>query len=137
MEIVFLSPARLALFILGPTLPVTMSLLGYPMYASDGSIQLVAFVSLSSEFIAIALGFVGRHHLSGKVALFGASIILVFVCLLPRFSHFRRVHQEQVPTKPQAEQPVHLRIRFQHGAPLGSGEAADSTGLGGGVEEPR
>ena len=32
---------------------------------------------------------------------------------------------------------VHLRSRFQHGAPLGSGEASGSTGPGGSGEESR
>jgi hypothetical protein len=114
--------SALALFILGPSLPVAMSLLGYPMYASPGSIQLVAFVSLSSEFIAIALGFIGRHHFSGKVALIGAFIILVFVCLLPGFNHFRRVD---------------LRNRLEHGDRDGSGEDFGSTGPGGSGEEVR
>jgi hypothetical protein len=73
----------LALFLFGLALPVTMSLLGHPMYSEPRFLQGVAFLTPSSELLALVFGFLGRHHLSGRVALIGALCALVLVALVP------------------------------------------------------
>ena len=77
----------LALFIIGLVLPLVMSLLVRPMYSSDETIVLYASVSGIAEFLALALGFLGRRHLSGKVAIIGVLVILAWAFLFPAFSH--------------------------------------------------
>jgi len=43
-------------------------------------------LSLVMEFLALALGFVGRRHPSGKVGMIGALVVLACVFLFPAFS---------------------------------------------------
>ena len=81
----FVAQCALALFIIGLVLPFVMSLLVRPMHSSDETISLYASLSGIAEFSALALGFLGRRHLSGKVAMVGA--ILTFGLAL--FAPFR------------------------------------------------
>ncbi len=73
----------LASFIFGPIFPFIMNLLGRPAYSSDVPLDPVVGLSLLAEFLALTLGFLGRRHLSGRVAMFGALIILGCAFLIP------------------------------------------------------
>ena len=73
----------LALFIIGPVLPLVMGLLHRPWYSSDETLFLYASLSLTAEFLAMALGFIGRRHLAGRVAMIGALIVLACAFVFP------------------------------------------------------
>ena len=61
-----LARCALALFVTGLVLPLVLSLLFRPMYSSDETIQLYVILSGIAVFLAFALGYLGRRHISGK-----------------------------------------------------------------------
>ncbi len=77
----------LGLFISGVVLPLVMALLGYRWdWGSRVIVPPPIMLSLIAEFVALALGFVGRRHLSGKVGMIGALVILACAFLFPAFN---------------------------------------------------
>ena len=80
---IYTARCALALFIFGPAFPFVMHLLGWSMYSEDVPLDPVVSLSLIAEFFALALGFLGRRHRSGQVAIAGALIILACVFLIP------------------------------------------------------
>lgn len=76
----------LAVFLLGPVFPFVMHLCGWSIYSRDAPLDPVVAVGLTAEFVALALGFLGRRHRSGRIAMIGASIIFSCAVLIPVLS---------------------------------------------------
>ena len=71
----------IGLLIAGLALPLVLSVLWRKMYSSDETIELYVMLSGTAVFLAFALGYLGRHHLSGKMAMIGAITVIALVFL--------------------------------------------------------
>ena len=80
------------LFVTGLVLPLVLSLLFRPMYSSDETIQLYVILSGIAVFLALALGYLGRRHVSGKVAMIGAITVIAWAFLFAALRSYTDTH---------------------------------------------
>jgi predicted Ser/Thr protein kinase len=100
-ERVFLARCALVLFIAGLAAPLSAPMLS----ERDTAIGLAGGFGLICEVLAFILGIAGRRHLSGRIAMFGGAITLVWVVVM--FSVYWGM-RSAAPTRPPEDRPLGL-----------------------------
>ena len=83
---ILVARCAIALLAAGLVLLVT-GVLRSPVDSGGEVVPLSVMLGLIAQFVALALGFLGRRRASGKVAMIGAGAILAFVFLFPIFGN--------------------------------------------------